>query len=610
VVAGVLFSVLPAHQTLFPHLWLASYWVVPLGMWLVLRAALGEPLFRIKVNWRDPADRRSALPLNLTTVFCVCCIAIGGIYYSAFTLLLLAVTLLVRLIATRDRRSVAGASGLLAAIGALSLTAVVSMAASQDKSTLVTVESQRSFSRSEQLAGKLMDLILPWIHHRVNALQSLTVLYNSRTTATYEETALGLVALAGVVALLVIMLSTLVPQRVKPANAELGMLGVLTLVALSFYSIGGLGSFFALFVTPQIRTWSRFYVIIGLLGLLAVGHWVTVVGRRNRILGLLTAVALLVIGVLDQTNPALAPNYKALRTEVADLTTFTQSIKTSAGPGCSVFQLPVVPYPEQPPVHDMTDYAHLRPYLSSSSLRWSYGGFRGTSLADWQLALPQVSTTTMVNDLVAAGFCAVEVDRAGFADHGASLTTQFTALLGKSISTTPDARLVAWDLTPARDALTARVGVEQVKATGDLVLHPVVVYSDHGAFNVERSNQTPYQWTGPEPEIDVHNFGRTTINGVHLTFSLAVPNSAPRRFTIRSPGGHTQEVEVHGTSTRQVQIVVKAVPGRNLVTITITGKAVSTSQVSSKIVFGRLIDLQAHVSDPRIHIGVVQQRLY
>ena len=154
VVAGVLFSVVPGHQTMFQHLWLASYWVVPLGMWLVLRAALGEPLFRLKVDWRDPAQRRSALPLNLTTAFCVLCIAIGGIYYSAFTLLLLAVTLLVRLVATRDPRSVARASLLLAAIGALSLTAVVSVAAGQDKSTLVTTPSQRGFWESEKYAGK------------------------------------------------------------------------------------------------------------------------------------------------------------------------------------------------------------------------------------------------------------------------------------------------------------------------------------------------------------------------------------------------------------------------------------------------------------------------
>jgi hypothetical protein len=607
VVAGVLFSILPGHQTMFEHLWLASYWVVPLGMWLVLRFAMGEPLFRVNVAWRDPISRRPALLLNLTTAFCVLCIAIGGIYYAAFTLLLLAVIALVRLVATRDRATVLKGALLLFAIGAVSLTALASVAAGQDKSALVTAPAQRDFSQSEQLAGKLMDLILPWIHHRVNVLQYLTATYNSRTTPTLEEPALGVIALAGVVALLVIMMSTLIPQRVKPANRELGVFALLALAAISFFIIGGLGSLFALFVTPQIRTWSRIFVIIGLFGLLAVGRWVTVLGHRNRILGFLAATALIAIGVLDQTNPALAPDYKSLRTEVADLTTFSQSTQTKVGSGCSVFQLPVVPYPENPPVHDMTDYAHLRPYLTSSSLRWSYGAFRGTSLADWQLALPQKSTPALVDDLVATGFCAVEVDRAGFADRGASLSSEFTALLGKPISTTTEGRLVAWDLRQARDALTARVGVEQVTATGDLVLHPVLVYSDQGAYTVQQDNQTPYQWTGPSPEIDVHNFGRTTTNGVHLSFSLAAPNSGPRRFTIHSPGGSMQKVDVSGGSTRRVQLVINALPGRNPVTITITGTAASAPKVSGKIVFGKLIDVQAYVSDPRVHVGVVQQ---
>ena len=615
VVAGVLFSVVPGHQTMFPHLWLASYWVVPLGAWLVLRTGLGEPLFRITVDWRDPVQRRSALRLNLTTAFCVLAIAIGGIYYSAFTLLLLAVTLLLRLVATRDRGSVTRAGLLLVAIGTVSLAAVMSVAAGQDKSTLVSMSSQRGFWESEYFAGKFMDLVLPWIHHRVDALQFLTVAYNSRTTPTSEEPALGVMALAGVVALMVMVLSTLVPQRLKPVHPGLGMLGVLTVVAISFFSIGGLGSFVALFATSQIRTWSRLFIVIALFGLLAVGYWVGVVSRRNRILGHLTAGVLLVIGVLDQTNPAMAPNYKDLRSQVADLTTFSQGIEAKVAPGCAVFQLPVVPYPENPPVHDMADYAHFRPYLASSSLRWSYGAFRGTSLADWQLALPQTSTPGLVDDVVAAGFCAVEVDRAGFADRAATLEADLRSLLGAPISTTGDDRLLAWDLMPARAALTSQVGAEQVKATGDRVLHPLVVYTDRGAYDVEHDRQTPYQWTGPSPEIDVHNFGRTTIDGVRLTFSLAAPNSAPRRFTVQLPSGSTQVIDVEGGATQQVQVVVNAAPGRNSVIITTTGEGETTGKVLSptntdnRLVFGKLIDLRASVADPKVRVGVVQQRV-
>ncbi len=597
MVAGVLFSVLPGHQSMFQHLWLASYWVVPLGIWLVLRAALGEPLFRLRVDWRDPGERRSALPLNLTTAFCVFCIGLGGIYFSAFTLLLLAATAVVRLVATRDRRSIAGAAGLLIAVGGLSLAAVLSVAVGQDKSTVAIVPALRGPGESEMFAGKLMDLILPWIHHRMGALQSLTAGYNTRTTApTFEETAIGVIALAGVVALLVIMLSALVPARVKPADPQLGMLGVLTLVALSFYSIGGLGSFVAQFVTPQIRTWSRLSIVITLFGLLAVGHWVTVLNRKNRILGILTAAALITVGVLDQTNPAMAPNYQVMRTEVAGLATFSKQIEAKTRPGCSVFQLPIEPFPE-------AYYSHLLPYLTSPSLRWSFGAIRGTALADWQLALPQTSTTTMVNDLVAAGFCAVEVNRATLVDPGTTLTSDLTALLGEPISTTPDTQLLAWDLTRASTALTAQVGPAHVKATGELVLHPVVVYSASGAYEVEHDNLTPYQRTGSSPVIDIHNFGRTTVDGVRLSFSLAAPDSSPRHFTVHSPGGKVLGVDVNGGSAQQVHLVVNAVPGRNPVTITITGEAVDGTNV------GKLIDLRASVPESDVRVGVIQQRL-
>lgn len=609
VVAGVLFSVLPGHQTMFQHLFLASYWVVPLGMWLVLRAALGERLSRFKVRWRDPVECLSALSINLTTCICVLCIAIGGIYYSAFTLLLLTVTLIVRLVATRDRRSGAGALGLLAAIGTLSVAAAASVAAGQDKSTLVTMQAQRGFWESEMYAGKLMDLILPWIHHRVDALQFLTVSYNSRTVPSPEEPALGLIALAGVVALLFIVMSALVPQRLKPAHPELATLGALNLIALSFFSIGGLGSFVALFGTPQIRAWSRLYVIIALFGLLAVGHLVSLVGRKHRILGLLSAIALLMIGVLDQTNPALAPRYQEMRSEVAQVGTFTRGIETRVAPGCSVFQLPIATFPVNTRIHDMDSYAHLVPYLASSSLRWSYGAFDGTSLADWQLALPQNSTTALLDDLVVAGYCAVEVDRAGLADKGAALEFSLTKLLGAPISTTKDGNLIAWELAPQRARLTSRIGIQQIRAASELVLHPVVVYSDQGGYNVEHDKQFPYQWISPSAEIDVHNFGRFTINLVRLTFSLATPDSAPRRFTVHLPDGTTQEVDVDSGVAQAVQVLVNAAPGRNAVTITTTGKAVSVANVEGKIVYGKLIDLRASTSEPNARLGVVQQRI-
>jgi hypothetical protein len=142
----------------------------------------------------------------------------------------------------------------------------------------------------------------------------------------------------------------------------------------------------------------------------------------------------------------------------------------------------------------------------------------------------------------------------------------------------------------------------------------VVVYSDRGAFGVGHDNQIPYQWTGASTRIDVHNFGRTTIDGLRLTFSLAAPDAAPRRFTIQLPGGNTREVDVDAGSSQQVQLVLNAVPGANAVTVTTTGNGVNrivttTGNAVTRSVFGKLIDLRASVPDANVRLGVVQQRI-
>jgi hypothetical protein len=249
-------------------------------------------------------------------------------------------------------------------------------------------------------------------------------------------------------------------------------LTVLTLTCVAFYTRGGLGAITAVVVTPAIRTWSRLVVVIALLGLLAVGLALTWLGqRRGRFVATMTAGALLVVGVLDQTNPAVAPDYVALRAASFDVASYASTLERSIDAGCSVFQLPFVPFPEQAPTLGMTDYDHLRPYVVSSGLRWSYGAMRGTAAADWQAHLPPLGAdNALVDDLASAGFCAVEVDTAGLPQPAVAVETLTTAL-GVPIATTADGRLVTFDLRSRRTALVTSLGEHAVDQRGDRVVH-------------------------------------------------------------------------------------------------------------------------------------------
>ena len=54
----------------------------------------------------------------------------------------------------------------------------------------------------------------------------------------------------------------------------------------------------------------------------------------------------LVVGVLDQTNPATAPDYSAIGSRLDGIRGYTSALSDATGGGCGVLQLPVMKFPE------------------------------------------------------------------------------------------------------------------------------------------------------------------------------------------------------------------------------------------------------------------------
>ena len=172
---------------------------------------------------------------------------------------------------------------------------------------------------------------------------------------------MGIVAVIGFAIAIVVVLTAMVSRRAwSRRQPELWAYGVLAAVALAFYTKDGLGALFALFVGPEIRTWLRLYVVIGMFGLLAIGRLLTTMGAKRgfRWEGLACAFVL-VVGVLDQTNPGAAPNYAANRQQLASISALTSELESRLEPGCSVFQVLIVRLPA------------VRRWSSSRTMTWS-----------------------------------------------------------------------------------------------------------------------------------------------------------------------------------------------------------------------------------------------
>lgn len=565
VMVGTLFAVLPGHQEWFSHLWLAAYWVVPLGVWLALKTLQGQAIWPPLRDLTTPGPhRRAASLMTLRTMVIALVVGLSDVYYVAFTLVLLAVALLVRF--ARTRRLV----GLLPDVAAALLVAVpcalsLSVAVRGRGVDLVTSDlpAQRTIGEAERYSGKLIDLVLPWYEHRFEPFAFLTTAYGYVAPPTVERPALGIVALAGVAGLLWLTLRNLVSGHRVPAT--LGSLTALLLVSIAFYTKGGLGSVVALFVTPQIRTWSRLVVLIALFGLLAVGLWASRADRGRRFAWPLAA-GLILLGVLDQTNPGAAPDYQSLRATQQDLAHFTSGLRQAAGPGCAVFQLPVTRYPEEPPPGAMDDYEHLLPALASTAgLSWSYGAMRGTSRADWQLALPVSDTPRLLDDLAAAGFCAVEVDRSGYTT-GTDPTPGIGTVLGPAVAQTRDGDLAAYSLAPLRDAIRALPTAQQ-STRRDEVLRPSLVTLPGSLVEVD-SEGIPSQWTGPSATLQVANMGDAPRR-LRVSFGIAALDDDPGTVEVSGAGVSTSTITLTAGVT-PVTLEVTAAPGLTFVNLTST----------------------------------------
>ncbi|MDO9395146.1 MAG: hypothetical protein Q7T71_01230, partial [Herbiconiux sp.] len=388
VALAVAFAIAPYHFIKGEgHLFLAAYFVVPLALGLLVRVALGLPLW----------SRRVLSGRNAATIGTVALLGTASSYYSVFVALVLAVAGLAKLWQTRAWRRFGGATTAGLAIAAtmlVNLTPSILYRIANGVNEAVLV---RSPPEAELYSFKLSSLLLPVPGHRFGPFATLRQLYDTYYPLPSEAPTLGLIAAAGFVALVVVAVYFLLtagrPRWRAPARFTrlLAVLAGLTLTAFLFGTVGGLSTLLS-FVDFPIRSWNRIAILISMLALAAVGLLLDRLLRRARrasanrppsrpsrrwLIALPLAALLTVLAVWDQIPPVDRDARAATVAEFASDDGFVERIQQTVEPECLIYQLPYIAFPESPPVNGVTDSEELRPFLHSETLRWSAGGIKG-----------------------------------------------------------------------------------------------------------------------------------------------------------------------------------------------------------------------------------------
>jgi len=407
LVGALLFTFLPYHFLRGEaHLFLSSYYMIPLCVLLVFRAWNGER------------------PGVIDVLICVLA-ACSVVYYAFFTCLFLALAGAVNLLKSREFKSLTTTAIL---IGCILLVVLINLSPSliyQSKHGVNKVATNRRPVEAEILGLKVTQMLLPVNGHRIKTLAELNAGYSKRAPLINENrfASLGFIGGIGFIFLILRAFHLLLVKRENPAPpwADIDTLGILNIAAVLFAVIGGFGPFLSLFY-PKFRGLNRISIFIAFFSFMAVGlllqhlylRWC--ITRVKKVLFYTGLCLVLVWGIYDQTTPQYIPNYEYTKLGFDSDRDFITRIEAQLPPNAMVFQLPYVPYPENS-FKGMYPYDHFRAYLHSRSLRFSYGVMKGREGDAWQRRTISLSLDEFLEALAFNGFQGIYLNRTGLFDY-------------------------------------------------------------------------------------------------------------------------------------------------------------------------------------------------
>lgn len=433
--AALLYAFLPYHVMRGElHLFLASYYLVPLEIMVILWIFPDGGLLLPSL----PEGSRLRVDVRKLIAAAIICVAAGsaGVYYAFFGCYLLVIA---GLLAWRARGSIQPLLLAVVLVGMLAVTVVVNLA----PSVIYRMEHgknpqsvQRAVGQGEIFGLKIAQLVLPITQHRFRAFSRLKAKYATQMPLVNENDSASLGVLTSVAFLLLLAVPFWQIGGTRRLSAQVEGWSLLTWAALLLATIGGFGALFNLLVADEIRCYNRIAVFIAFFGALAfaaalkrVAEWCRG-DRRLRLACALGMPAILCLGILDQSSAFWAPRHRELKEVFRQDAEFVRSIESSAPAGTMMFQLPYLTFPEAESLpHQMFHYDPFRLYLHSRTLRWSYGAMKGRPTAEWQRQVSALPAAAMCEAIAKAGFGGVCVDRAGYADNGRAIEAALAELV-------------------------------------------------------------------------------------------------------------------------------------------------------------------------------------
>src|SRR5262245_23438083 len=374
-------------------------------------------------------------------------LAFDYVYYAFFGAFCVCVGSIVGYLAHRDRRILVAGGVCVVVIASCTLLNLAPSFYSWSRHGRPMVLREKVPAESETFGLKIRQLISPVFPNRFPPFRTWTEHEAAARFPNENENWTSRLGLVGTLGFLWLLAQWFVADAARPRAATLlRSASRLTLAALLLSTVGGFGTLFSLFVSPDIRAYNRILPFIEFFSLLAVSLAVDSLfkTRRSRAVA---AVVVLTVGIVDQGQAAQHFNvqYSRIVSEVSSLEGFVHKLEGDLPNGALVFQLPFRAYMNESNFGRMQPYDHFKPYLVSHTLRFSYPALSNEQVR-WQQAAAGLDLRRLTFQLAAERFSAILVDRYGYEDNGDAVTAAIHRVVGDDRVIAETDRYVALDI--------------------------------------------------------------------------------------------------------------------------------------------------------------------
>lgn len=510
------FALLPFHFQRIGHLFYTNYTTAAVALWLALR--LAEPLFD-----RAQPTKRRWLGLAWVALACLWC-GTTGVYYAFFSCIALSIAAIVQSAHAGTLRPAIRASAILAGIVLCVGVQLLPTRVHNQSEGPNTSVGNRSLVESEIYGLKLSQLLLPVPGHRIPALAKARAKYDAESLSNNENQTATLGAL-GSAGFMMGMLILFVPSVRRQFSLPLQLCAVLLIALFMYSTIGGVGSLFALFVSPQIRALNRISPFIALFSLIIAGGTLQLIWTRVREWhpmlprwgGVLVA-GLAVFILADQVSPGFGQSREqrlAVTEHYKDDRLFAEKLAAQLPAGTRVMQLPYIAYPEMPEL--LGSYAQFRNNLHAPTLHWSHGAMRSRPESNWLSEVSTLPIDHFVDVAKALGFSALVFDQRVASPRMAEIQQRYSEVTG------------ATQFSDNGGTQTAVVSARLLKATARAAI------LDTGWHITEGDDQHRWTWSMDRPTFA---FSPADAGMGDCTLSVSLSSIRPTTIKVVDPQGH------------------------------------------------------------------------